>query len=110
MTRVIFTVCQRKLIGYTIDGHTGSAAAGEDIVCAAISSAAYMAANTITDIIGVEADIEVEDGYMSLSLALCDADRCADILKGLELHLASLAQQYPDYIEVNTEVLYNAEN
>ena len=40
-------------ISFTVKGHSGSANAGEDIVCAAVSSAVYMAANTVTEILGL---------------------------------------------------------
>ena len=35
-------------ISFTVKGHSGSANAGEDIVCAAVSSAVYMAAVSYT--------------------------------------------------------------
>ena len=76
---------------------------GSDIVCAAVSSAVYMAANTITEILGVHADITVRDGYFYLAVALHDAQRCAPITQGLRLHLSELARQYPDHITMNME-------
>lgn len=87
-----------SLTGFKITGHSGFAQNGEDIVCAAVSSAAYMAANTITDVIGDNADIEVKDGY--LSLVSDGYGETQTILKGLELHLNSLAQDYPNYIKI----------
>ncbi len=86
------------LTGFKITGHSGFAEEGEDIVCAAVSSAAYMAANTITDIIGDNADIKVKDGY--LSFVSDGHGESQTILKGLELHLKALAEDYPNYIEI----------
>ena len=40
-----------NLVGFVMEGHAGYADPGEDIVCAAVSSVAYMTANTITEII-----------------------------------------------------------
>ena len=51
-----------------INGHSGSAASGEDIVCAAVSSAAYLTANTITEILHADASVFVDDGEMALRL------------------------------------------
>ena len=48
--------------GFRVSGHTG--VRGKSIVCAAVSSACYMAANTITEIIGAAADVSEDDGYM----------------------------------------------
>ena len=39
-----------NLVGFVMEGHAGYADPGEDIVCAAVSSVAYMTANTITEI------------------------------------------------------------
>ena len=88
---------------FTIDGHSGSAEAGQDIICAAVSSAAYMAVNTITEILGEEVEADVNDGYMKISL--CGNNNAAkDILRGLELHVTELSKDYPDFIKIITEV------
>ena len=88
---------------FTIDGHSGSAEAGQDIVCAAVSSAAYMAVNTVTEILGEEVKADVRDGYMKI--ALCGESKAAtDILRGLELHISELSKDYPDFIKIITEV------
>ena len=88
---------------FTIDGHSGSAESGQDIVCAAVSSAAYMAVNTITEILGEDVEADVKDGYMQIRL--CGSNNAAtDILKGLELHISELSKDYPDFIKIITEV------
>ena len=88
---------------FTIDGHSGSAESGQDIVCAAVSSAAYMAVNTITEILGEDVEADVSDGYMKIRL--CSGNQAAtDILRGLELHISELSKDYPDFIKIITEV------
>ena len=59
-----YTEASGELRGFEISGHAGSGDVGSDIVCAAVSSAAYLAANTITDVIQAEAQVAVEDGYL----------------------------------------------
>ncbi|MBQ8782695.1 MAG: ribosomal-processing cysteine protease Prp [Clostridia bacterium] len=86
------------LTGFEISGHSGSAERGEDIICSAVSSAAYMAANTVTEILSVEADIKVDDGYLYFKVAPLSETQA--ILKGLRLHLISLSQDYPKNIKV----------
>lgn len=86
------------LTGFEIEGHSGSAPSGEDIICAAVSSAAYMAANTITEILSAKADIRVEDGY--LYFVTEPTDEIQTVLKGLQLHLVSLSKDYPKNIKV----------
>ena len=69
MIRVdFFTAKDGGLNGFQIKGHSGSAASGEDIVCAAVSSAAYLTANTITEILHADASVFVDDGEMALRL------------------------------------------
>ncbi len=88
---------------FTIKGHSGSAESGQDIICAAVSSAAYMVVNTITEILGEEVEADVDDGYMKISL--CGKSKAAtDILRGLELHISELSKDYPDFIKIITEV------
>ena len=87
---------------FTVKGHAGMAEAGNDIVCAAVSSAAYMAANTVTEILGVQAQAEVKDGYLRFSFSGSEA--ASDVVRGLKLHLEELSSQYPDRIKVTTEV------
>lgn len=89
-----------ELIGFEISGH-GGMAFGKDILCAAVSSAAYYAANTITDIVRASVLLELSDGRMKLLLK--DSDKLAEcrlILKGLDLHLAQLQSQYPGKMKI----------
>ena len=106
MIRVAFFRSGETLAGYHITGHSDYSVAGSDIVCAAVSSAAYMTANTVTDILGLNPELSVSDGDMRLVLKTTqEAQAAADILSGLELHIAQLAEQYPQYINVTiTEV------
>jgi hypothetical protein len=89
------------LYGFHITGHSDMNPDGPEIICAAVSSAAYMAANTVIDVIGLRPDIKVDDGDMYLKLQTeSEAERCRDILGGLMLHLGSLSEQYQDYIKL----------
>ena len=88
--------------GFEITGHAGGNA-GRDIVCAAVSSAVYMAANTVTEIIKVHADISEQDGHLKFSVGE-ENDSVAAVLDGQKLHLTELSKQYPKKIKVITEV------
>lgn len=85
--------------GYKITGHSESAPHGQDVICAFVSSAAFMAANTITEICGIKAYANAYDGFMELKV-LESAASVQDILNGLKLHLTELSAQYPDNIKV----------
>jgi hypothetical protein len=91
--------------GFCVGGHSGFGEEGCDIVCAAVSSAAYMAANTLTDVVGAKAEIRVENGLMSVRISRKEADACGVVLNGFRLHIEALRGQYPQNIQiVNTEV------
>lgn len=91
--------------GFRISGHSDAGEAGQDLVCAAVSSAAYLTANTITDVIGAKASARVEDGFLECRIAPEDAADCAPVLQGLRLHLSALREQYPQNIQIfDTEV------
>ena len=99
MIRVKFLIGNKQLTGFEIKGHAMFAESGSDVVCAAVSSAAYMAANTITEIIGAKADASAEDGMMRVSLNQSD-EQTETVLRGLELHLTELSKQYPENIKI----------
>ena len=88
-----------------MSGHCTADSSDEQgrIVCAAVSSAAYMTANTITEIIGDKADIEVNDGKMVLKVKN-PSDKTLAVLEGFKLHIQQLEEQYKDCIKVYLEV------
>ncbi|MBR6902537.1 MAG: ribosomal-processing cysteine protease Prp [Clostridia bacterium] len=93
------------IYGFSITGHSTKDAGDDEgrALCAAVSSAAYMAANTITEVIKDTAEIEVKDGEMFLS-AQNPSDKTIAVLKGLRLHLSELSKQYGKRLSVTTEV------
>lgn len=101
----LYVTADGRLLGFRIKGHSGYAEQGSDIVCAAVSSAAIMTANTITDIMNLQCEVTADDGDMTLRIFQRDAAVCSDILSGFKLHMLQLEEQYSKYINVNyTEV------
>ncbi len=101
MTSVKFLAEENRIIGFEISGHCSFD--GDDeigkIVCSAVSSAAYMTANTITEIIGDKADISVSEAKMLLKVKKPSPDTIK-VLKGLKLHLTELSNQYSNNIKI----------
>ncbi len=89
--------------GFVVKGHSGSQVRGRDIVCAAVSSASYLVANTVLEVIGAKAEAEVRDGYMKLSVDEEFKSEVSDVLNGFALHMKQLKEQYPAYVNI-TEV------
>ena len=101
MTSVKFLADCKGIYGFEISGH--SSTDGDDTVgktvCAAVSSAAYMAANTITEIIGDEADAKVPEAKMFFYVKN-PSDASKKVLEGLKLHLTELSDQYSNNIKI----------
>ena len=101
MTKVKFLAGGSGLYGFEISGHCSKDSDDETgkTVCAAVSSAAYMAANTVTEIVGDKADTDAFDAFMRFSVK--NPSKCtAVILEGLKLHLTELSGQYSDNIRI----------
>lgn len=106
MIKCHFFSSDHQLVGFAIDGHDDPDDSGISLLCAAVSSAAYLTANTLTDIAGIEPLVlETGDGLMTLRLSREDAAAAAVTLKGLHLHLQALAEENETLLTVNiTEV------
>ena len=107
MTKVKFLFSNEILVGFHISGHSTANANDEQgrLVCASVSSAAYMAANTVTEIIGAKALAEVNDdkGEMLFKVK-SDYEEAMPVLMGFKFHIEQLSLQFTDYIKVTSEV------
>ncbi len=102
MTSVKFLVDSKGLYGFEINGHSSYDFEDEQgkLVCAAVSSAAYMTANTVTEIIGDSADAVVDDAKMLFKVK-APSDATVKMLEGLRLHLSELSKQYSNNIKIH---------
>ena len=101
MTSVKFLADKKGIYGFYISGHSSVNCDDEvgKIVCSAVSSAAYMAANTVTEIIGDNANAVVNDGEMRFEV-VNPSDCSVKVLEGLKLHLSELSNQYSNNIKI----------
>ena len=106
MTTVTFLTEDARIIGYDVQGHSGWGESGEDIVCAAITSAVRLVEATVNDVMGLCAAVKVREADASISLRLPGGlantaeSTCQNLLTGLMVYLAQLHDEYPDNIEV----------
>lgn len=104
MTRIEFFNQDGRITGFSCSGHSGYADAGEDILCAAVSTAVKFAEYTIADVLGERVKTKVKDDEARVTLTLpasCeDEESVQAVLTGMMLTLIELRDQYPDYIEV----------
>ena len=50
-----------RITGFDVQGHSGYAEAGADIVCAAITSAVRLVEATVNDVLGLAASVKVRE-------------------------------------------------
>nr|WP_297174478.1 ribosomal-processing cysteine protease Prp [uncultured Agathobaculum sp.] len=103
MTKVTFSSQGEKLLSVDILGHAGYAEQGEDIVCAAISSAVMLTHALLFDVQHIPVDTLIENEGAHIRITLPDGvgcDRGQHALAALKLHFTELEQNYPDFISV----------
>ena len=106
MTTVTFLTEESRIIGFEVSGHSGYADAGEDIVCAAITSAVRLVEATVNDVMGLCASVKVDQETAAISLRLPGGlaptaeSTCQNLMTGLMVYLAQLHDEYPEHIEV----------
>lgn len=94
------------IIGVSISGHAYYDDPGRDIVCASVTSALQLTANGITEILKVDAQVEVSDDEIKLMLPPPYFNREAEsFLRAFALHIKLLMEDYSNeikqtYIEV----------
>ena len=109
MTTITFRTEGNRITGFDSQGHSGYAEAGEDIVCAAITSAIRLVEATINDVLGLAASVKVRESDASISLRLPGGlgqtaeSTCQALLTGLMVYFAELHDEYPENIEVLEE-------
>ncbi len=105
MTYVKFFSDKSGLVGFEISGHSTNSC--EDLegklVCSAVSSSAYMTANTISEICGDKIEADVSDGFMRIRVTGA-SEATRKVLEGFRLHISELSKQYDSRITTTTEV------
>ncbi len=106
MTTVTFESDGNRLTGFQVEGHSGLAEAGEDILCAAVSATVSLVECAVNDVLGLEASVKIrqEDAFISLKLPNGLSEEldqtCQTLLAAMMLYLVSLSEDYPEHIIV----------
>ena len=106
MTTVTFESDGSRLLGFTVSGHSGLADSGEDILCAAITSAVRLTECAVNDVLGLEASVKVRERDASISLKLPGGlseeitQVCQTLLTAMMVYFVQLSEEYPDNIIV----------
>lgn len=101
-----FFSSQGKITGFSISGHSGYAAAGKDIICAAVTSAVRFTELLINDKFNAGAKVNINNRSAEISLTLpkkCDNESALSVLSALQSYISELREEYPEYIKVLTQ-------
>lgn len=106
MTTASFATDGNRITSFTIKGHSELAESGEDILCAAITSAVRLTECAINDVLGLEAVVKVSEKDASITLKLPrnlegEADQvCQTLLVSMMVYFVQLQEEYPENITV----------
>ena len=106
MTTITFHTEGNRIVGFDAKGHAGYAEAGEDIVCAAVTSTIRLIECVLNDVMGLCASVKVDEKTTTISLRLPGSlgptaeNTCQNLLTGMMVYLSQLHSEYPDYVEV----------
>lgn len=106
MTNVIFKKRNENIISFEIEGHAGFDEYNKDIVCSAISVVSQTTLIGILEVLKINVDYCIEDGFISLSLEENHEEeiiKCQILLKTMLLGLKSVELAYGDYINVKVK-------
>ena len=106
MTTVTFHSADSRLDGFVVEGHSGYAEEGADIVCAAVSAAVGLTECTINEVLGLGAPVKAQKKNARISLKLPPAlneasdNMCQSLLTGLLVYLQAMGEEYPENVRV----------
>ena len=106
MTTVTFHSAGGRVDGFLVEGHSGYAEAGADIVCAAVSAAVGLTECTINEVLGLGAPVRASEKDARISLKLpaglsgANEHTCQNLLAGLMVYLQAMAGEYPENLGV----------
>ena len=106
MIQASFSTDGSRITAFTVAGHSGLAPSGEDILCAAVTSAVRLTECAVNDVLGLAAAVKADPESARLSfhlpggLSVTDEATCQNLLAGLMVYFAELHQAYPPYFQV----------
>ena len=87
-----------------VQGHAGLAAAGSDVLCAAVSVLMESLEQGLALLLQIQNQGEKQNGYHRISIKAVDlSEQAALLMSSTLLGLQALAVQYPDRIQLQSE-------
>jgi len=99
MISVKFLKRRGLYVAFKVSGHADYADAGEDVVCAAVSSAVQLVCNAATDIFKIPSEISVNGG-VKFKLKNAYSDEAQKLISAFLQHMRLLAKDYKKNIKI----------
>ncbi len=105
----IFRNSKQEIWGFQINGHSGYAETGSDIICAAVSVLAINTVNALEQLVGMTPITETAEGLLTCEIATIRGNETSSseaelLLKTLELGLESIVASYgKQYLKIVSE-------
>lgn len=96
----IFFQPDGRISGFDVFGHSGTAAEGEDIVCAGVSSLTDTAFLGITEYLHREVSYDAASGKLRMELKGSPDEQTESILQTMLLGLSAIAEAYPKAVRI----------
>ncbi len=108
MIRSEFVIRNNKILAFSVQGHSGLAEAPHDILCASVSAMTQLIINTLQEVVGVKADVCIEEEKPLISLQIVSVPQGEEktveaILQGFYLQMQDLEKTYPTYLSVRVK-------
>ena len=87
-------------MGLKINGHSGYAENGKDVVCAAVSSAVQLTMNLL-DEFGFQPDVQIKKNDINFMVKNRNND-VSRIINTLMFHFNAILEEYPNTIKITT--------
>lgn len=106
MITVTFYSEENRVTGFEVKGHSGLEQEGQDVLCAAVTSAVRLAECAVNDVLGLCAAVKVSEKNASVSLKLpgglgpAAESTCQTLLTALMVYFIQLHEEYPQNIIV----------
>lgn len=100
------TICERngKIWAFQVKGHSGYAAEGSDIVCSGVSVAAQMAVVGLKEVLKLQTEVDIKDGWLHLELLKSEEyEKAQDILLAMKKTLEDIAKNYAKYVKLEVK-------
>jgi uncharacterized protein YsxB (DUF464 family) len=103
MINAEFFIKNSRFSGFRISGHAGYSDSGSDIVCASVSSAVQLTANTVTDFFGISANVSAEGETVILETSGSENSKEVNLLiSSLKAHLDLISEEFPGTLNITT--------